>query len=269
MSGLHAAATAAAALILGLAGEDGRATVDGHGRDGAVAQSVVERVNLIGEALSDEGVLRRLRSGKLLHVELLAKLRNLVVLRVNLVLTQLVDDALGACGLAGDDVAHAIGEGRTVGAVLGKDGRGLVRGGKAVLAAAVGELRLQSVEALRDGSLEAETLLHVGNLSSVGIGLHASKALHHVGVDTVEAVAEGHLNVPAAVAKLRGKVLHALIDALNGGLEHLVAEPVIDVLLLSEPRVKLVAASEASTAVAVTTSISSVVSKPSEESEQH
>ena len=77
-----------------MAGEDGRATIDGSGRDGAGVETVIERVNLVGEALLDEGVLRVLRRREVLHLHLLAKLCNLVVLVLDAILAELVSDAL-------------------------------------------------------------------------------------------------------------------------------------------------------------------------------
>lgn len=104
------------------------------------------------------------------------------------------------------------------------------------------------------GRLGREGLLHVGNLTGVRALLHACEALKEVGVHAIEAVAEGHLDVAAAVAELRRKVLDALIDALNGGLEHLVAETVVGELGLIEPRVDFVT-TYATSAIAATATI--------------
>lgn len=150
-----------------------------------------------------------------------------------------------------DDVTDAIGEGCTVGAVLGKDGGRLLRVAELDVGRELGGLHLHAVEALHHA--------HVGGIEALIDGV----------LRGTEAVAEGHLHVTAALAELGGEALALSLDALKRGLNHLVAEAVVDVLLLSEPRVKLVTASEARTAAAVSTSISSVVSKPSEEGKQH
>lgn len=243
----ESAATPAPAVV---AGEDWRTAIDWRSRDGTRVQAVVELVDLIGEALLDEGVLLCLRRGKVFHVRLLAQAGNFVVLLVNLVLTQPVDDTLGSCGLTGNNIAHAIGEGRTVGAVLGKDGGGLL------------------------GVPELDVRCELG-----GLHVHAVEALHHAHVRGVEAlidgvlrgaeaVAQGHLHVTAALAELGREALDASVDALQRCLNHLVAEAAVDVLGVVEPRVKLVAA-DATSAVATTVPTVAVEATEKDEEQQN
>ena len=192
--------------------------------------------------------------------------RNLTLVAVKLKLAQLVEYALRVCGVRLDDVTDAIGEGCTVGAVLGKDSSGLVGRGKAVLATTVGKLGLKSVEALSHCGLGREGLLHVCNLTGVRALLDAREALKHIGVHAVEAVAEGHLDVTAAVAELGGEVLGLLLDALDGGLNHLVAETAVNLVCVVEPRVKLIAAN--TTSAATITTIATVAVEATEQDEQ-
>lgn len=213
-------------------------------------QILLKRSRLTRIVSENLGCLRRLACGKLSHRELVFESLDALIFLVNLVLTQPVDDALSACRLGGDDVTDAIGEGCTVGAVLGEDGGGLL------------------------GVAE----LDVGR-ELCGLHVHAVEALHHAHVRGVkalvdgvlrgtEAVAERHLHVAAAVAELRGKALDARVDALERGLNHLVAEAAVDVLGVVEPRVKLVAA-DATSAVAAAVATVAVEATKQDEQQQN
>lgn len=231
-----AAATTPAVLIL-RAGENRSASVDWRSRNRTTVKTVVKCVNFIGKALGNQRVLSRLRCCELLHTELLAKILDFLILRVNLVLTELVNDALRACGLACDNISDAIREGCTVSAILCEDGRGLLGVAELDVRRELCGLHLDSVEALHHA--------HVGCV----------EALIDCVLRGVEAVAERHLHVPTAVAELCCEVLDASVDALQRGLNHLVTEPAVDVLGVVEPRVKLVSADSTSSAAVATVAV--------------
>ena len=106
-----------------------------------------------------------------MHAELLAKILDFLILGVNLVLTELVNDALRACGLARDDISDAIRECCAVSAVLGKDSGGLL---------GVAELNVRC--------------------ELCGLHVHAVEALHHAHVGGVEALIDGVLRGVESVA---------------------------------------------------------------------
>lgn len=182
-------------------------------------------------------VLSCLRGCKVSGVELGLKLRVLALVAVKLKLAKLVDDALGVRRVRLDDVADAIGEGCTVGAVLGKDGGRLLRVAELDVGRELGGLHLHAVEALHHA--------HVGGVEALIDGV----------LRGTEAVAEGHLHVTAALAELGGEALALSLDALKCGLEHLVAEAAVDLVGVVEPRVKLVAADAASTVAVATVAV--------------
>ena len=113
------AAPASAGVIA--AGEDRLSAVNGNTRNRAVAQPVVQRINLVVQPLLECRGLRRLRCRQSLHVQFLAELGDFIVLGVNLVLTQLVKDSLRACGLIRQQVSDTIGQGRAIRTVLRRD----------------------------------------------------------------------------------------------------------------------------------------------------
>lgn len=128
--------------VVALAGENRGATIDGSGRDGAGAEAVIELVHLIRESLRDERVLGLLGCREVCGVELLLKVKDAVVLVLDLPLVtiefelaELVDDCLRTSLIGCDYVPDAIREGRAVGAVLGEDGRGLLGVSQLVVAA--------------------------------------------------------------------------------------------------------------------------------------
>jgi len=208
-------------------------------RDGRGVQVLLKRLRLTGIVSENLGCLRRLACGKLSHRELVFERLDALIFGINLVLTQLVDDALGACGLARDDVADAVGQRGTVGAVLRKDGSGLLRELALNAVEALAEVGLDPVEALLRGELGVERLLHVRHLTGVGSGLGIG-----------EAACDGHLHVRTAVAELGGEVLDPAGDAVQRHGCVLVGEALSRELGLIQPRVQLVAASIAAAAPA-------------------
>lgn len=226
-------ATAAASVVLGLAGKDGGAPVDGHGGHRAVIETIVKSVNLVRESLRDECILCLLGGGKCLHVHLLTKLRNLVVLLVNLVLTHLVEDSLRVGVLIGQHVADSIGDSGAVCACLTGDIGPKVGKAEAVLTAIIRELLRQT-----------EHLLHVGHLTCVGSLLN-----------TGEPVCKGHLDIRTAVTELGRKIAEVGLDSIQRHYSVLVGETLSCQLRLIEPRIKHVTtcisvAAEATVAVA-------------------
>lgn len=231
VTSVHKTVTAAVAAGVAAAGKDRRPAIDGRRGDGACVQPVVQLIDLIGEALRDEGVLRGLRSRKLGHVELLTEVSRLTLGAVQFESAQLVEDSLGAARLAVDDVAGVGSRRRASGARLG-----------CLSIAEVSDAAVDAGKALRvrrllgEGAVQRSDLVVVELVADCGLrpadgGVHTVEAVAQAVLQRRCAVGNAHLRLAAAVTELRRQRGKTVTNGSDAVVELRVTEAVRDVVV--------------------------------------
>ena len=216
-------------MILGASKNRGHA-VHRHGRDRAGAHFLNELICSRRLSGTNSRRLDVLRSLTTCIQKFLTKLCDFVVLRINLVLTELIQNALSVCRVVDDDVPDSIRDCRTVCAIFLLNHCLQLLSCETVVTATLSKLCLHRIEALRLCGLGGESRLHVCNLTCVCALLNSG-----------ESVCKSHLDIAATVAKLSAEIVHALLNAVHGRVQHLIPEAVVDLVGLIHPRIQATA----------------------------
>ena len=218
---VHEGVTATAAGVTA-ARKDRSPTVHGRGRNRAVVQPVVKLVNFIGEALCDERILRGLGSGKILHGDGLPKLCDLVILGVDLILAQLILNALHT-------TVHGVQQSLRVLRFIGTGGTSFGCQGIPHVCDTI----VHAVKALRVRRLLRKGTVQVGNFVAVKLLGNGVLRAVHGGVHSGETGTQTLLHAGEAGGD-------AVLNSAERTLDMLVAESVRDVFRVVQPRIEVI-----------------------------